>query len=177
MIDRWGRRLAGAFDADGRLLCCGNGGSAAQAQHLTAELVGKFEAERRPLSAIALHSESSSVTALINDYSPSEMYARQVRAHGRRGDVLLCLSTSGRSANVVAAAKEAQAMGVDAWALTGPEPNPLAALCDAAITVDAPLVSTVQEAHLVVIHALCAAIDRAFDADHGAAVDGAGGAR
>lgn len=163
LLDRWGRHLAAVFAADGRLLCAGNGGSAAEAQHLTAELVGRFESERRPLSAIALHAETSSMTALVNDYGPEEMFARQVRAHGRPGDVLLCLSTSGTSANAVAAAKAAAGIGVSTWALTGAEPNPLASLCDAAIAVDGESVSTVQEAHLALIHALCAAVDRHLD--------------
>ncbi len=161
-VERWGRHLADVLSAGARLLTCGNGGSAAEAQHLTGELVGRFEGERMPLSAIALHAETSSATAIVNDYGIDEMFARQVRAHGRAGDVLLCLSTSGRSPNVLTAAKSAHEMGVTTWALTGPQPNPLASLCDDAIAVDAPRVSTVQEVHLVLVHALCAEIDTAL---------------
>ncbi len=128
------------FDAGGRLLACGNGGSAAEAQHLTGELVGRFRHERRPLSAIALHADTSATTAIVNDYGDHEVFARQVAAHGRPGDVLVCLSTSGSSQNVVAAAKAAHELGVTTWALTGPAPNPLAALCDEAVTVEAPTV-------------------------------------
>ena len=161
-ITAWGRHLAGVFEAGGRLLACGNGGSAAEAQHLTGELVGRFRHERQPLSAIALHADTSATTAIVNDYGDHEVFARQVRAHGRPGDVLVCLSTSGTSQNVVAAAKAAHELGVTTWALTGPAPNPLAALCDDAVTVEAPTVATVQEMHLALVHGLCAALDDAL---------------
>ncbi|GLY67862.1 D-sedoheptulose-7-phosphate isomerase [Amycolatopsis taiwanensis] len=161
-VQRWGHRLAGILDGGGRLLACGNGGSAAEAQHLTGELVGRFRHERRPLSAIALHADTSALTAIGNDYDQNELFARQVRAHGRRGDVLLLLSTSGTSPNVVAAAKAAQDISVITWAFTGPAPNPLAALCDDAIAVEAPSTATVQEVHLALVHALCASLDEAL---------------
>ncbi|MFF5990581.1 D-sedoheptulose-7-phosphate isomerase [Prauserella flavalba] len=158
-IDRWGTHLAAVLTGGGRLLACGNGGSAAEAQHLTGELVGKFQHDRQPLSAIALHAETSAATAIVNDYGEHELYARQVRAHGRPGDVLVALSTSGRSQNVVAAVKTAHELGLTTWALTGPEPNPLAALADDVIAVDAPSTATVQEVHLAIVHALCATLD------------------
>ncbi|MDT7802088.1 MAG: D-sedoheptulose 7-phosphate isomerase [Actinomycetota bacterium] len=161
-ITAWGHHLAAVFEHGGRLLACGNGGSAAEAQHLTGELVGRFRSERQPLSAIALHADTSATTAIVNDYGDHEVFARQVRAHGRPGDVLVCLSTSGTSQNVVAAAKAAHELGVTTWALTGPAPNPLAALCDDAVTVEAASVATVQEMHLVLVHALCAALDEAL---------------
>ncbi|GDY33370.1 hypothetical protein GTS_50030 [Gandjariella thermophila] len=161
-VQSWGRHLAAVLGAGGRLLACGNGGSAAEAQHLTGELVGKFRTDRRPLSAIALHADTSSGTAIINDYGEAEFFARQVRAHGRPGDVLVALSTSGGSQNVVAAAKSAHEIGVTTWALTGPAPNPLAALCHDAIAVDAPTTATVQEVHLALVHALCLALDDAL---------------
>ncbi|XRQ14949.1 D-sedoheptulose-7-phosphate isomerase [Actinomadura welshii] len=161
-IETWGRRLAEVLHGGGRLLACGNGGSAAEAQHLTAELVGRFEDERRPLSAIPLHGDTSSVTAIGNDYGAADVFARQVQAHGRPGDVLVCLSTSGRSPNVVAAARRARRLGITAWAVTGPGPNALAAACDDAVTVDAAATSTVQEIHLAAIHLLCGVIDDAL---------------
>lgn len=160
-IEAWGQDLAERLVAGHRLLVAGNGGSAAEAQHLTAELVGRFRDERQPLSAIALHTDTSSVTAIGNDYGPDEVYARQVRAHGRAGDVFVGLSTSGRSPNVLAAAEAARLAGLRTWALTGPRPNPLAACCTDVIAVDAPSTATIQEVHLVVIHLLCAAIDAA----------------
>lgn len=158
-IRSWGHMLAGRLGSGGRLLVCGNGGSAAEAQHLTAELVGRFRDERQPLSAIALHAETSSLTAIVNDYGNEEIFARGVRAHGRDGDVLLALSTSGASRNVLAAVKAAREQNMVPWALTGPAPNPLAASCDDAVSVEARSVATVQEMHLVLIHALCASID------------------
>jgi D-sedoheptulose 7-phosphate isomerase len=161
-IHGWGRELATVFRAGGRLLACGNGGSAAEAQHLTGELVGRFRNERRPLSAIALHADTSAGTAIVNDYGGHELFARQVRAHGRPGDILVLLSTSGTSQNVVSAAKAAHDIGVTTWAMTGPAPNPLAALCDRAIAVEAPSTATVQEVHLALVHTLCAALDEAL---------------
>jgi D-sedoheptulose 7-phosphate isomerase len=158
-VPRWGRLLAGRLLAGGRLLAAGNGGSAAQAQHLTAELVGRYQRERVPLSAIALHAETSSLTAICNDYGLADMYTRQLQAHARPGDVFLALSTSGCSPNVLAAARMARSLGVSCWAMTGPGPNDLAGLADDALCVAAPDTATVQEVHLVAIHALCAAGD------------------
>ncbi|WNB86245.1 SIS domain-containing protein [Cellulomonas sp. ATA003] len=158
-IERWGRDLAVSLCAGARLLAVGNGGSAAEAQHLTAELVGRFLADRRPLSAIALCAETSSLTAIVNDYGIEEMFARQVEAHGRPGDVLVVLSTSGRSPNVLRAAERGRAGGLTVLGLTGPGPNPLLALCDDAVAIDAPSTAAVQALHLVAVHALCAAVD------------------
>ncbi|WP_322785681.1 D-sedoheptulose-7-phosphate isomerase, partial [Cellulosimicrobium cellulans] len=158
-IDAWGARLADTVLAGGRLLVAGNGGSAAEAQHLTAELVGRFDGERTPLSAISLHAETSSLTAIVNDYGVAEMYARQVAAHGRPGDVLVLLSTSGESENVVAAARRARELGLTTWALTGPRDCALAAACDDVLALRGASTSSVQELHLVVVHALCAALD------------------
>ncbi|GGP09065.1 SIS domain-containing protein [Nonomuraea glycinis] len=161
-VRAWGGKLAGVLSAGGRLLACGNGGSAAEAQHLTAELVGRFRADRPPYAAIPLHADSSSMTAIANDFGAEEVYARQVRAHGRPGDVLVCLSTSGVSANVLAAARAAQEHGILAWALTGPAPNPLAGLCDETVAVPADDAATVQEVHLAMIHMLCDAVEEAL---------------
>lgn len=159
VLRRWGHRLAMTLQNGGKLLACGNGGSAAQAQHLTAELVGRYERERRPFCAIPLHADTSAITAIVNDYGAEEIFARQVRAHGTQGDVLFCLSTSGASANVLAAARAATELGLSVWALTGPVPNPLAAVSDEVVSVDAPSTATVQEVHLAAVHMLCAAVD------------------
>lgn len=158
-IYAWGGKLAAVLSGGGRLLVCGNGGSAAEAQHLTAELVGRYRDDRRPYAAIPLHADTSSVSAIANDYGAEQAYARQVRAHGRFGDVLMCLSTSGTSRNVVAAAETARECGLTTWALTGPAPNPLAGFCDEAFAVPADDTATVQEVHLAVIHMLCEAIE------------------
>ena len=158
----WGRVLAHLLPRGARLLAAGNGGSAAQAQHLTAELVGRYRDERAPFSAIALTAETSSMTALVNDYGVDEMYARQVRAHGRRGDVCVLLSTSGRSPNILAAARAARGAELRVWALCGRSPNPLAELADEALFIEAPDPATVQELHLVAIHELCEQFDAAL---------------
>ncbi|MFH7600422.1 SIS domain-containing protein [Streptomyces racemochromogenes] len=164
LLERWGPALAGVLGGGGRLLAAGNGGSAAQAQHLTAELVGRYRRERPPFSAIALHAETSSVTAIGNDYGYEQVFARQVAAHGRPGDVLLLLSTSGRSGNLLAAAAAGRDRGMRVWALTGRVPNPLALAADETLCVDAASTATVQEAHLVAVHLLCEAFDAALEA-------------
>ncbi|MFD1214581.1 SIS domain-containing protein [Arthrobacter sp. GCM10027362] len=156
----WGAELAARLLAGQRLLAAGNGGSAAEAQHLTAELVGRFDGEREPFSAISLHAETSAVTAIANDYGYDQLFARQVLGHGRAGDVLVLMSTSGKSPNLLHAAEAARRIGVTSWALTGPAPNPLAAACDDCVAIAAPS-ANVQECHLIALHALC----RAFDAE------------
>ncbi|GAA2424306.1 SIS domain-containing protein [Streptomyces macrosporus] len=160
---RWGERLARVLAGGGRLLAAGNGGSAAQAQHLTAELVGRYREDRPPFSAIALHADTSSTTAIANDYGVDEVFARQVRAHGREGDVLMLLSTSGASANLLSAAEAGREAGMSVWALTGPAPNPLAAAGDESLCVRADTTATVQELHLVTVHMVCAAFDAALE--------------
>ncbi|MFI5707111.1 SIS domain-containing protein [Kribbella sp. NPDC051620] len=159
VLDGWGRQLAVALAGGAKLLAAGNGGSAAEAQHLTAELVGRFEADREPLSALSLHAETSSLTAICNDFGPDGIFARQVAAHGRAGDILILLSTSGRSPNLLSAATTARVKGLQVWAMTGPRPNPLADLADEALPVESAASTAVQEAHLVAIHALCASVE------------------
>ncbi|QDG90577.1 SIS domain-containing protein [Pseudarthrobacter sp. NIBRBAC000502770] len=154
----WGVELAQRLLRGQRILAAGNGGSAAEAQHLTAELVGRFDSERVPFSAISLHAESSAVTAIANDYGYDEVFSRQVRAHGRSGDVLMLLSTSGKSPNLLRAAEAAARLNVTTWALTGSGPNPLADVCDQAVMIDA-LNANAQEGHLIALHAICRAFD------------------
>jgi D-sedoheptulose 7-phosphate isomerase len=160
VLDDWGVRLVDVLSGGGRLLAAGNGGSAAQAQHLTAELVGRYRHDRAPFSAICLSAETSSLTAICNDYPSEELFARQAEAHGRAGDVLVLMSTSGRSPNLVCAAERARSRGLAVWAMTGPAPNPLARAATEACVVDATYPATVQELHLVGLHILCAALDR-----------------
>jgi D-sedoheptulose 7-phosphate isomerase len=162
LAKQWGRHLAGVLGGGGRLLVAGNGGSAAQAQHLTAELVGRYRAERRPLSAIALHAETSSTTAIGNDYGIAEVFARQVYAHGRQGDVCLLMSTSGRSPNIVRAAMAARECGLDVWAMTGPGPTAVGDLADSTLSIDGADCATTQELHLVALHIVCEALDAVF---------------
>lgn len=158
-IDQWGDRIGSVLLRNGRLLACGNGGSAAQAQHLTAELVGRFDSERAPRSAIALHSDGAAYTAIVNDYGPERAYARQVQAHGRPGDVLVALSTSGRSPNVLAAVEAAASLGMLTLGLSGRAPTPLTQCCHDSLPVDSSDAQRIQEVHLVVVHLLCAVIE------------------
>jgi D-sedoheptulose 7-phosphate isomerase len=158
-VDAWGCHLAGVLMGGGRLLAVGNGGSAALAQHLTSELVGRYRDDRPAFSALALHAEGSSFTSITNDYGADVAFARQVRAHGRPGDVLVALSTSGRSPNVLAAVEAARECALTTWALSGRRPNPLAEACDDAVCADATATATVQEIHQVVVHLLCATLD------------------
>lgn len=159
-LHRWGMELAGLFGDGGRLLVAGNGGSAAEAQHLAAELVGRLRDDRQALSAIALCAESASVTAISNDYGYHEVFARQVRAHGRPQDALLLLSSSGRSPNLLAAARAGAGLGMRVLGFTGPAPNPLATACAEVLAVPSPDPQVVQELHLVSVHVLCEQIER-----------------
>ncbi|MEU6153204.1 SIS domain-containing protein [Actinosynnema sp. NPDC047251] len=160
-ITRWGATLAHRLTGGARLLAAGNGGSAAEAQHLTAELVGRYRDDRAAFSAIALCAESSSVTAIGNDYGYQEVFARQVSAHARPGDVLVLLSTSGRSPNLLRAAEAGREAGALVWASTGPAPNPLADLADDVLALPGAACH-VQEAQLVAVHALCEAFEAAL---------------
>jgi D-sedoheptulose 7-phosphate isomerase len=160
-IAAWADDIASRLVAGRRLLAAGNGGSAAEAQHLTSELTGRFDGDRPAYSAISLHAETSAVTAIGNDYGFEEVFARQVRAHARTGDVVVLLSTSGKSPNLLAAAAAARAVGARAIALTGARPNPLADAVDDAICIEGPS-ANVQEAQLVLVHALCRAMEPAL---------------
>ena len=161
-LEAWATTLVEAIAGGGRLLVIGNGGSAAEAQHLTAELVGRFRTEKRPLPALALHADTSTLTALGNDYGFESVYARQVAAHGRAGDILLALSTSGASRNILSAVAEANKIGMTTWALTGPSPNPLAQLATDFIAIPSGSSANVQECHLVAIHLLSGGVEEAL---------------
>lgn len=163
-FDRWGTLLAERLTEGARLLAAGNGGSAAEAQHLTAELVGRFDRDREPFAAIALHADTSSLTAIGNDYGYAEVFARQVRAHARPRDVLVLLSTSGGSENLLRAATAGRECGATVLALTGALPNPLADLADETLAVNG-CTATVQEVHLVSVHLLCSAFEAALSGD------------
>ena len=147
---------------DGKILVCGNGGSAADAQHFSAEMLGRFERERMGLPAIALTTDSSTLTAIGNDYDYSEVFSKQIAALGREGDVLLAITTSGNSSNVLAAAQVAQERGMQVVALTGKGGGRLGELCranDVHICVPHGTTTRIQETHILAIHCLCDAID------------------
>lgn len=147
---------------EGKILACGNGGSAADAQHFAAELVGRFEAERQELAAISLATDSSILTAIGNDYGYEQVFAKQVRALGRSGDVLLAISTSGNSGNVMAAIKAAHDADITVIALTGKGGGQIGKLLrdnDVHLCVPAERTARIQEVHLLAIHCLCDGID------------------
>ena len=150
------------LQSGGKVMACGNGGSAADAQHFAAELIGRFERERQELAAIALTTDSSILTAVGNDYSYDEVFAKQVRGLGKKGDVLLAISTSGNSKNVVKAIEAAKKIGIKIIALTGNGGGKIATLLDKDdIHLCAPSTRTarIQETHLVLLHSLCDGVD------------------
>lgn len=157
-----GQRMTTALQAERKILACGNGGSAADAQHFSSEMLNRFEMERPGLPAIALTTDSSTLTSVANDYSYRDVFARQVRALGQPGDVLLAISTSGNSDNVVAAVGAARERGVHTVALTGRDGGVIAGQLDdgdVEIRVPARVTARIQEVHLLVIHCLCDLID------------------
>jgi D-sedoheptulose 7-phosphate isomerase len=161
-IARAGTLMAEALRAGGKVLACGNGGSAADAQHFAAELLNRFEVERAPLAAVALTTDSSTLTSIANDYAFEQVFAKQVRGIGRRGDVLLAISTSGNSGNVLEAMRAAHELGVRVVALTGNGGGRMGAMLSAEdlhICVPHKRTARIQEVHLLVLHCLCDGID------------------
>ena len=156
------RLMAASLRAGGKVMSCGNGGSAADSQHFAAELLNRFEKERPPLAAIALTTDTSTLTSIANDYAYDQVFAKQVAGLGRAGDVLLAISTSGNSPNVIAAIDAAHAHGVRVVALTGKGGGKIAAMLtpdDVHLCVPAERTARIQEVHLVTIHCLCDGID------------------
>ncbi|HEX9396758.1 MAG TPA: phosphoheptose isomerase [Burkholderiales bacterium] len=161
-VARAGLLLADALRGGAKVLACGNGGSAADAQHFAAELVNRFEVERPPLAALALTTDSSTLTSIANDFDFTQVFSKQLRALGRGGDVLLAISTSGNSANVIEAVGAAHELGMRVVALTGGGGGRIAPLLradDILISVPHQSTARVQEVHLLVLHCLCDAID------------------
>jgi D-sedoheptulose 7-phosphate isomerase len=164
-IARAGELLATCLDDGGTILSCGNGGSAADAQHFSSELLGRFEAERRSLPAIALTTDPSTMTAVGNDYGFDQVFARQVSALGRPGDALLAISTSGNSGNVLQAISTAHENGLLVIALTGRDGGRIATMLrgdDIEIRVPSERTLRIQEVHLLIVHSLCDVIDQRF---------------
>ena len=151
--------LIKCLEGGGKILVCGNGGSAADAQHLAAEFVGRYENERKALPAIALTTDTSALTALANDYDFERVFARQVEALASTGDCLVAISTSGNSRNVIAAVMSARSRGCSLIGLTGAKGKKLAGLCDAAVMVPSSRTSRIQEAHIAIAHVWCEMVD------------------
>jgi D-sedoheptulose 7-phosphate isomerase len=158
-IERTGLLICETLRAGNKILLCGNGGSAADAQHIAAELVGRYELQRRAFPAIALTTDTSAVTALSNDYGYDEVFARQVLALATPGDLLVAISTSGKSPNVIRAAEQARAVSCKTIGLTGGSGEPLTSACDLAIVVPSERTSRIQEAHITIGHLWCEMID------------------
>ena len=158
-----GHQLGALLASGGKLLLCGNGGSAADSQHLASELTGRFIKDRRPIASIALTTDSSALTSIGNDYSFDEIFARQVTALGRKGDGLVAISTSGNSRNIVRAVEAARDAGVFTLGLIGRGGGRLAALCDQSIIVPHDVTTRIQEAHLLIGHTLCGLIEAQLD--------------
>ena len=164
-LDRAAAVLGETLARGGKVLVCGNGGSAAESQHFAAELTGRFRRERRGLAALALSVDTSALTSIANDYGFERVFARQVEALGRPGDALVAISTSGQSPNVVRAAEAAAAGGLAVVALTGAAAGRLGELATVTLAVPEPVVAHVQEVHLTVLHVLCDEIERALVQD------------
>ena len=156
------RRVATVYDNDGKVLLCGNGGSASDALHFSAELLCRYEKERQPLAAIALPADTATLTAAGNDYDFSQIFSRQISGLGRPNDVLIVFTTSGQSPNILEATKAATAAGLGVIALTGRDGGPLAGLLctnDLELRVPADSTARIQEPHAIIIHCICDLID------------------
>jgi D-sedoheptulose 7-phosphate isomerase len=158
-------RIAQALRAGGKLLLAGNGGSAADAQHIAAELVGRLVSDRAPLPAISLTTDTSALTAIGNDYGFEQVFARQVRALGRKGDVLVAISTSGRSPNILAGLQAAREMGLVTVGFVKAAQTPMHPLCDFVLAAPSQETALIQQLHITAAHAICQLIERElFDA-------------
>lgn len=158
-IDKAAQAVVAAIKGGGKLLIFGNGGSAADSQHMAAELVGRFKKERRAIPAIALTTDTSVITALANDYGYESIFSRQVEALGKKGDVALGISTSGNSKNVIEGIKKARSMGLKAICLLGSGGGALKGECDIAIIVDSKDSARIQESHITVGHIICGLVE------------------
>jgi len=161
-VGRAAECLNDALRSGGKLMFCGNGGSAADSQHLASEFTGRFVNDRRPLAALALSTDSSALTCIANDYAFDQVFERQLRALGRKGDVLVAISTSGRSSNVLRAVQAAREGGIAVVGLLGRDGGTLKPLCDVALVVPSDTTARIQEAHIFIGHTLCAMVESAL---------------
>lgn len=161
-IEESARLIVETLKGGGKILICGNGGSAADAQHLAAEFVGRYEAERRSLPAIALTTDTSALTAIANDYAFERVFSRQIESLANEGDCLIAISTSGNSPNVISAVMEARRRGCRIIGLTGKKGKKLAGLCDVCVMIPSERTARIQEGHITVAHIWCELVDQAF---------------
>jgi len=159
-IEQSGRMICDALIAGKKVLLCGNGGSAADAQHIAAELVGCYEKQRRSWPAIALTTDTSALTAVSNDLGYEQVFARQLAGLAQPGDILIAISTSGRSKNVLKAVERARELGCRTIALTGASSDPLGSMCDFTVAVPSNRTSRIQEAHITIGHLWCEMVDQ-----------------
>lgn len=159
-IEQSGQLICDALAAGKKILVCGNGGSAADAQHIAAELIGYYESQRRSWPAIALTTDTSALTAVSNDLGFEHVFARQVAGLAHAGDVLIAISTSGKSKNVIRAVEQARESGCKTIALTGASADALSSLCDVVVAVPATRTSRIQEAHITIGHLWCELVDQ-----------------
>lgn len=162
LVEAMGASIVNALQQGGRIFMAGNGGSAADAQHFAAELTGRFVAERRALAGIALTTDTSALTAIANDYGYDEVFARQLSGLAQQGDVFVGISTSGHSPNIVKALEVAKEKGVICLGLTGRDGGKMRDLCEHCVVVPSMVTAHIQEAHIFIIHHLCALVDKAF---------------
>ncbi len=162
VIEKAAGLVAATLTQGGKLMLCGNGGSAADSQHIAAEMTGRFVKERRPLAAIALSTDTSALTCIANDYGFDEVFSRQVTGLGAAGDCLVGISTSGNSRNVLRAAEAARAAEIRVIGLLGRDGGALKGLCDVAIVVPSHTTARIQEAHIFIGHTLCALVEEAL---------------
>jgi D-sedoheptulose 7-phosphate isomerase len=173
-VQRAAALIAQALRGGGKVMFCGNGGSAADSQHLASEFTGRFVNDRRPLAALALSTDSSALTCIANDYAFDQVFERQLRGLGRTGDVLVAISTSGRSPNVQRAASAARELGIGVVGLLGRDGGSIKASSDVAIVVPSQTTARIQEAHIFIGHTLCALVETALGLSAGAGPPQAG---
>ena len=161
-VGRAAALISGALSKGNKVMFCGNGGSAADSQHLAAEFVGRFVKDRRPLAGLALSTDSSALTCIGNDYGFDDVFSRQVVGLGKPGDCLVAISTSGNSRNVIKAVEAARASGISVIGFLGRDGGALRSLCDIPIVVGSPTTARIQEAHIFIGHTLCGMVEKSL---------------
>lgn len=162
IVEQSSLKISQSLKSGGKLMLCGNGGSAADSQHIAAEMTGRFIKDRPPLAAMALSTDTSALTCIANDYSFEEVFSRQVQGLGRAGDCLLAISTSGNSKNIIRAVETSRALGIYTIGLLGRDGGYLKNLCDLSIVVESPTTARIQEAHIFIGHTICGAVEQAL---------------